>query len=110
MNKFALKVGLIAVGLTLGSSHAQQAHIEKVIITGSNIKRIDVETATPVQILRREDINRLGVNSVRDIIDTLTSSDSSALSDIGGSNSFASGASSASLRNLGKQSTLILLN
>jgi iron complex outermembrane receptor protein len=116
MDKIALKTGVIAVALTLVSSQVVLAQdettkpIEKVIITGSNIKRIDSETATPVQILRREEITRLGVNSVRDIIDTLTSSDSSALSDIGGSNSFASGASSASLRNLGKQSTLVLLN
>jgi iron complex outermembrane receptor protein len=115
MNKIALKSGVIAVALTLASSHVVLAQdegakpLEKVIITGSNIKRIDTETSTPVQILRREDIARLGVNSVRDIIDTLTSSNSS-LSDIGGSNSFASGASSASLRNLGKQSTLVLLN
>jgi len=115
MNKIALKTSVIAVALTLASSQVVLAQedstkpIEKVVITGSNIKRIDAETATPVQILRREDISRLGVNSVRDVIDTLTSSTSS-LSDIGGSNSFASGASSASLRNLGKQSTLILLN
>jgi len=115
MNKIALKTSVIAVALTLASSQVVLAQedstkpIEKVVITGSNIKRIDAETATPVQILRREDITRLGVNSVRDVIDTLTSSTSS-LSDIGGSNSFASGASSASLRNLGKQSTLILLN
>jgi iron complex outermembrane receptor protein len=116
MNKITLKAGVVAVALTLSSSQivlaqdTNAAPIEKVIITGSNIKRIDVETATPVQILRREEITRLGVNSVRDIIDTLTSSSSSALSDIGGSNSFAGGASSASLRNLGKQSTLVLLN
>ncbi|MYM35586.1 TonB-dependent receptor [Duganella sp. FT94W] len=115
MNKIALKTGVIAVALTLGSSQVVLAQddsakpIEKVVITGSNIKRIDAETATPVSILRREDINRLGVNSVREVIDTLTSSTGS-LSDIGGSNSFAGGASSASLRNLGKQSTLILLN
>ena len=116
MNKIALKTSVIAVALTLASSQVVLAQedstkpIEKVVITGSNIKRIDAETATPVQILRREDISRLGVNSVRDVIDTLTSSSSSALSDIGGSNSFAGGASSASLRNLGKQSTLVLLN
>lgn len=122
MKKIALKQGVIAVALTLASSHVVLAQdtdaagkpLEKVVITGSNLKRIDTETATPVQILRREEINRLGVNSVRDMIDTLTSSNTSAygssLSDIGGSNSFAGGASSASLRNLGKQSTLILLN
>lgn len=115
MREIALKTSVAAVALALASPQlvwAQDADakpIEKVVITGSNIKRIDSETATPVQIIRREEINRLGVNSVRDIIDTLTSSTGS-LSDIGGSNSFASGASSASLRNLGKQSTLILLN
>ena len=115
MNKIALKTSVVAVAWTLASSQVVLAQddsakpIEKVIVTGTNIKRIDAETATPVQILRREDIARLGVNSVRDVIDTLTSSTGS-LSDIGGSNSFASGASSASLRNLGKQSTLVLLN
>ena len=121
---FPLKKSVIAVALTLSSSQivfAQQAAqqavdpvtgraIERVIITGSNIKRIDAETATPVQVLRREDIGRLGVNNVRQLLDTLTSSAGTALSDVSGSNSFAGGASSASLRNLGKQSTLILLN
>jgi len=115
MKKIALKTGVIAVALTLASSQIVLAQddgvkpIEKVVITGSNIKRVDTETATPVQVLRRVDIARLGVSSVREAIDSLTSATGD-LSDIGGSNSFASGASSASLRNLGKQSTLVLLN
>ncbi|KQQ47113.1 hypothetical protein ASF61_00155 [Duganella sp. Leaf126] len=114
MKKIALKASVTAVALTLASSHvvAQEdstRSIEKVVITGSNIKRIDTETATPVQILKKEDIARLGVNSVKEALETLTSS-TGALSDIGGSNSFASGASAVSLRNLGKQSTLVLLN
>ena len=80
MNKIALKAGVVAVALTLGSSQVVLAQedstrsIEKVVITGSNIKRIDTETATPVQILKREDITRLGVNSVREALATLTSS------------------------------------
>lgn len=115
MKKIALKTGVIAVALTLASSQVVMAQedsgrpIEKVVITGSNIKRIDTETATPVEVLKREDITRLGVNSVREALATLTSS-SDTLTDIGGSNSFASGASAVSLRNLGKQSTLVLLN
>ena len=114
-NQILLKKSVIAVALTLGSSQLVQAQsaaagpIERVVITGSNIKRIDAETATPLQVIRREEISRLGVNSVRELVDTMTASTGS-LSDIGGSNSFAGGASSASLRNLGKQSTLILLN
>jgi iron complex outermembrane receptor protein len=115
MAKIALKAGVAAVALTLASSHVVLAQdgdaksLEKVIITGSNLKRIDTETSTPVQIMRREEIARLGVNSVKEALETLTASNG-ALSDIGGSNSFAGGASAVSLRNLGKQSTLVLLN
>lgn len=117
MKNIALKQGVIAVALTLASSHVVLAQdtdaagkpLEKVLVTGSNLKRIDTETATPVQILKHEDIVRLGVNSVKEALETLTASTGS-LSDIGGSSSFAGGASSVSLRNLGKQSTLVLLN
>ena len=115
-NEILLKKSVIAVALTLASTQvvlAQEAAnappIQKVTVTGSNIKRIDSETATPVQVIKREEITRLGVNSVKELIDSLTAATGS-LSDIGGNNSFAGGASSASLRNLGKQSTLILLN
>lgn len=111
-----LKKSAIAVALTLAYSQiafAQQADdgkpIQKVVVTGSNIAHIDAETATPVTILRREDITRTGANSVTELLNTLTSATGS-LDDISGSNSFAGGASSVSLRNLGKQSTLILLN
>jgi iron complex outermembrane receptor protein len=111
-----LKKSVIAVALTLGSSHvvrAQQASpavpVPRVVITGSYIQRIDAETATPLQVIKRDEISRLGVNSARELVETMTASTGS-LSDIGGSNSFAGGASSASLRNLGKQSTLILVN
>lgn len=115
-NEILLKKSVIAVALTLASTQvvlAQEAAnsppIQKVTVTGSNIKRIDAETATPVQVIKREEIQRLGVNSVKELLDTLTAA-SGSLSDINGSNSFAGGASSADLRGLGKQSTLILLN
>lgn len=90
---------------------AQQAQqLERVEVTGSNIKRVDAESANPIQIISREEIRRTGANSIRELINALPAATSTSLSDISGSNSFASGASSASLRNLGKQSTLILLN
>lgn len=93
----------------LAQSDTQPQQLQRVEITGSNIKRIDVETSSPVQIISREDIKRTGATSVRELIDALPSS-TSGLSDISGSNSFAGGASSVSLRNLGKQATLVLLN
>jgi iron complex outermembrane recepter protein len=85
------------------------APVQRVEITGSNIKRLDVETSSPVQVITREEIKRTGASSIKELLD-LQPASSPSLSDVGGSNSFASGASSASLRNLGKQSTLILLN
>ncbi|MET3138225.1 outer membrane receptor protein involved in Fe transport [Undibacterium sp. GrIS 1.2] len=83
--------------------------VQKIEITGSNIKRTESETSSPVQIVSRQEIIQSGANTVREILDNLTSN-TGALSDKGGSNSFAGGASGVSLRQLGKSSTLVLLN
>ncbi|HSI59803.1 MAG TPA: TonB-dependent receptor [Ideonella sp.] len=100
----------LACGVVLIPAWSQQESTpQQVEITGSRIKRIDAEGASPVQVLRREDIARTGATTVREVLDSLSGATAS-LSDIGGSNSFSPGASSASLRNLGKQSTLVLLN
>ncbi|MDB5934660.1 MAG: tonB-dependent Receptor Plug domain protein, partial [Massilia sp.] len=117
--QFTLKRSVIAVALALGSSQfafAQTAPaapdapvVQRVVVTGSNIKRIDGETASPVQVVTHDEILALGASTVKDVLDTLTSN-TGALSDLGGGNSFASGASGVSLRNLGKSSTLTLLN
>lgn len=108
----------ISIALTIGfgplwvagAAYAQQPASQRIEITGSNIKRIDLETSSPVQVINREDIRNSGAGSVRELLEILPSSSVGSLSDINGSNSFASGASSADLRNLGKSSTLILFN
>jgi iron complex outermembrane receptor protein len=85
--------------------------VQRVEVTGSRLKQIDAEGVSPVQTIRREDIVHTGATTVREMLDSLSAtSTSGTLSDIGGSNSFSPGASGASLRNLGKQSTLVLLN
>lgn len=115
--QIVLKRSVIAVAFTLGTTSmvmAQQAGanqpIQKVIVTGSNIKRaVDTETSQPVQVLTAAEIKTIGASTVKDVLDTLTSN-TGALSDLGGGNSFATGSSGISLRNLGKGSTLTLLN
>lgn len=120
-----LALALLAATSAIGT-HAQQANtsadtndtdstVKKVIITGSNIKTVDSETASPVQTITRQDITRQGVTNISDLISNLSASSvgtspNSGLTDIGGDGTFAPGASSASLRNLGEQSTLILVN
>ncbi|MBQ5963423.1 TonB-dependent receptor domain-containing protein [Massilia sp. ZL223] len=117
--KLVVKQSVIAVALAIGSTHvvaqtgAQEApanNMQRVVVTGSNIKRIDGETASPVTVLRREDIKASGANTVRQVLDTLTAFDTGTLRDDGSASSFARGASGASMRGLGKAATLVLVN
>jgi len=82
---------LLALGVAAaGSSFAQAA--QRVEITGSSIKRLNAETAAPVQIIAREEIKATGANTVRQVLDTITATTSNELRDDGASTSFASGA------------------
>jgi iron complex outermembrane receptor protein len=93
------------------ASAAGDQGAQRVEITGSRLKQIDAEGVSPVQVIRREDITHTGATTVREMLASLSAaSTSGTLSDLNGSNSFSPGASGASLRNLGKQSTLVLLN
>ncbi|HEX7643820.1 MAG TPA: TonB-dependent receptor [Burkholderiaceae bacterium] len=110
----AVRVALaVAACTTFAGAHAQSStdqQPQQVLITGSNIKTLDVETASPVQVVTRADIQRQGATNIADLINNLAASTGSVLNDIGGSNSFAPGATNVSFRNLGEQSTLVLLN
>jgi iron complex outermembrane receptor protein len=118
--KLVLKRSVVAVALAIGSAQvlaqtgqgaaSPAPEMQRVVVTGSNIKRIDSETASPVTVMRREDIKATGANTVRQVLDTLTAFDTTTLRDDGSSNSFARGASGASMRGLGKGATLVLVN
>jgi len=82
---------------------------ERVIITGSNIPRTDTETASPVQIITREEIERSGRQTVADIIHMLPADNNGTVPASFGAG-FAHGAQGVSLRGLSVNSTLVLLN
>lgn len=111
-----LAVLALATGLPWLSHAADEVTLPKVQVTGSNIPRIASEPATPTLVLTRADIERTGLATVKEVVDSLVGASQHAsgsnknLSDITGSNSYAAGASSASLRHLGQQATLVLLN
>lgn len=98
--------GLFVLGWT---SAGAQTGVERVEVTGSNIKRLTTETAGPTEVITREDIRQTGAITLRQILDTVTGS-SGALSDNGNASSFAPGASGTAFRNLGTSATLVLLN
>jgi iron complex outermembrane receptor protein len=78
-------------------------------VTGSNIKRTDTETASPVQILSRDDIEKTGKQSIQEVLRGITADGQGSIPS-SFSNGFASGSAAVSLRGLGVNSTLVLVN
>lgn len=101
--------GLALVSLPALAQEVQRG--ERVEVTGSSIKRIDAETALPVTVIRREDLDKLGVTTAAELLDRISSNNGQgynatlALGDAG-----RPGFSGASLRGLGPTNTLVLLN
>ena len=89
-----------------------QEKVERVEITGSNIKRIAGETALPVQIITREDIERTGATTVEQYINSVGVALQGNNNTVAASASGATtgGVSGLSLRGLGSQRTLVLIN
>ena len=83
--------------------------IEKIEVTGSNIKRVDAETVAPVQIISREDIKASGRNTVAEVLRELAINQGNSFNEQS-VNSFAPGTSGVSLRGLGAKNTLVLVN
>ncbi|MBL8273756.1 MAG: hypothetical protein JNJ74_08100, partial [Xanthomonadales bacterium] len=48
------------------------AQLAEVVVVGSRIRRVDIETSQPVFVLEREQLLRTGLASVGDIIQDLT--------------------------------------
>ncbi|MFL6708661.1 MAG: TonB-dependent receptor [Massilia sp.] len=94
------------------AQQADESNMARVEITGSSIKRLVSETALPVQVLRREDIDKTGATTASELLKTI-SANTAPLSDgasITDGTSGQRGFNGANLRGLGVSSTLILLN
>ncbi|QBE67148.1 TonB-dependent receptor [Pseudoduganella lutea] len=100
---------LTAQAQTTAPTAAGAQPIQRVEITGSNIRRSQAETASPVQTVNRADIEKSGKTTVAELLQTLAVDNQGSVPTTFG-NGFASGASGISLRGLGAASTLVLLN
>ncbi|WP_426338167.1 TonB-dependent receptor [Pseudoduganella sp. S-14] len=101
---------LLALGcMSLGAVAQTMPRVE---ITGSSIKRIEGESALPVEVIKREDIDKTGVTTAAELLQKISSNvggltDGTSVSDVmGGQRGF----NGANLRGLGVSSTLVLLN
>lgn len=90
---------------------APEQTLEKVEITGSSIKRLEAETSLPVEVLTRDTIERLGVTNTEQLMMDITST-----TGVGGlvtaqnAGQQTYGQSAVSLRGLGAQRTLVLVD
>jgi iron complex outermembrane receptor protein len=83
--------------------------LQSVEVTGSRLRASEAEGTSPVQVVTAAEIQRMGVSSLRELFVLLASNTSGPI-DLGGSGSFAAGSSATSMRSLGVQATLVLLN
>ncbi len=83
--------------------------LEKVIVTGSNIRRTDKETPSPVEVITADDMRKSGYTSVADVLQAITANNMGSLSQANAS-AFAAGGSGIALRGLTVGATLVLID
>jgi iron complex outermembrane receptor protein len=103
----ACAAGLCLTNLALAQDQPAEK-VEEIEVTGSHIKRVDVEGIAPVETITHKDIEKKGYDNLGDVVRDL------------GANSFGSGTVSGNstvpgnadidLRGLGSDNTLVLLN
>lgn len=113
---FALAVGATAVVGT-GAAFAQETEtdtgaqeattLDRIEVTGSRIKTVDIATPQPIFSVSREEIEAQGLTSIGDVIQNLTANGSALNSTF---NNGGNGETRVSLRNLGSGRTLVLVN
>ncbi|GGC22594.1 TonB-dependent receptor plug domain-containing protein [Pseudoduganella buxea] len=119
------RIGKLARPLCLGiaalpafaPAFAQQAPegpMMRVEITGSSIKRLVNETATPLTVFKAEEFVKQGLTTAQEVLDRIPANQSSfgSANAVGGNASGlpTGGQASADLRGLGGDKTLVLLN
>lgn len=107
---FALAVGATAAagtGVAFAQEEQEATTLDRIEVTGSRIKRADIETSQPIFSLSRDDITAQGLTSVGDVIQNITANGSTLNSTV---NNGGNGETRVSLRNLGSNRTLVLVN
>lgn len=104
----------LAAALALAAIQPVRAQESKslpaVEVVGSRIKRADYEPPVPVTIIRREEIRASGATSVGELLNAHSLANGAAVYDTDFASGFSAGAATVSLRGLGSQATLVLVN
>jgi len=93
-----------------GTAIAQETKsLDRVVVTGSNIPRAEVEGPSPVQVITGDELKKSGYTTVSEVLRDITANGQGTLS-TGFNQAFAAGASGISLRGLTVGATLVLID
>ncbi|PMG30364.1 TonB-dependent receptor [Shewanella sp. 10N.286.52.C2] len=90
------------------AEEAQAEKVERIAVTGSRIKRTDMETASPVSVIDASAIIASGATSIDDVLQKMTSSGGAMTN--AAVNNGSGGNARVNLRGLGSNRTLVLVN
>jgi iron complex outermembrane receptor protein len=108
--RFALTAGVAASFVNAPAFAADDddsTKLDRVEVTGSRIKRTQLEGAMPVTSVTREDIDKTGLASIGDLLQELPSAGSALNTNF---NNGGDGSTRVDLRNLGSNRVLVLVN
>ncbi|WP_234400135.1 TonB-dependent receptor plug domain-containing protein [Shewanella marina] len=114
MKLSALTLAISTASLTAPLNIAQAAEtgataeMEKVTVTGSRIKRTEIEGVSPITIISADDIANSGLDSLTEVLQNSIANNGSSLN--GESDGYTDSASSINLRGMGANRTLVLIN
>jgi iron complex outermembrane receptor protein len=111
--RLAMACVLVIIGLPPSAFAQDQAEsIPTIVVTGSYIRRTTDQGALPVTVLTEEDIRRTGANTTEQLLQSLApatqGNSNTVTASAAGLNT--AGVSGISLRGLGSQRTLVLIN
>ncbi|ABV86824.1 TonB-dependent receptor [Shewanella pealeana] len=92
------------------AEEAADEKVERIEVTGSRIKQVDMETVSPVTVISAADIAMTGEKTVADVLNNSAVNSFGSWRGMSGYGSGGSATSSVNLRGLGSSATLVLLD
>lgn len=108
--KLAVTLTALAAQACCMQAFAQNQQLERIEVTGTNIKRISRETESPIDVITAKDIQASGARTALEVLKMVPSIGNDGYNDTATQNGFSRGVSTVSLRNQTATSTLVLIN
>ena len=95
---------------TFAADEENAEKVERIQVTGSRIKQVDLENSSPVTVLSAAEISLSGEPTVADVLNNLASNSFGSWKGVSGYGAGGAASSNINLRGLGSDATLVLLD